>query len=113
MQKMTRSLSGLVRKPGSSTSGTSPDALKLFMPFRHISYLKKASATQLRTNLGGRKEGHFYDQFLMSPNLADKLADGGELLKDCGMISLITTPPSVLGNVSQMLILHQGSYWFD
>ena len=64
------------------------DEKKLFMPFRHISYLKKASATQLRTNLGARKDGHFYDQFLMSSNLAGQLADGGELLKDCGIVSL-------------------------
>ncbi len=64
------------------------DEEKLFMPFRHISYLKKASAIQLRTNLGARKDGHFYDQFLMSSNLAGELADGGELLKDCGIISL-------------------------
>lgn len=64
------------------------DSGLLFMLFRHISYLKKASATQLRTNLGARKEGHFYDQFLMSSSLAGELADGGELLKDCGIISL-------------------------
>jgi hypothetical protein len=58
------------------------------MPFRHISYLKKASATQLRTNLGARKDGHFYDQFLTTSNFAAMLADDGELLKDCGILSL-------------------------
>jgi len=37
--------------------------------------------------MGFRKGGYFYDQFLMSPSLANQMADGGELQKDCGILA--------------------------
>jgi hypothetical protein len=32
---------------------------------------------------------HVYDHFLVSPDLAQQMADGGKLLEDCGIIALI------------------------
>ncbi len=63
---------------------------ELFHVFHDLSYLGKAQAGKLRTNLGFRKSGYFYDQFLTTPPLADKMADGGKLLEDCGMIAFDT-----------------------
>ena len=37
--------------------------------------------------MGFRKGAYFYDQFLTTPPLASKLADGGGLLEDYGMIA--------------------------
>ena len=58
---------------------------KIYQLFAEISYLKKGKDGALRTNMGFRKSAYFYDQFVMTPNLGKRLADGGELLKDCGI----------------------------
>lgn len=58
---------------------------KIFQPFYHLSYLGKAKDEQLRTNMGFRKGGYFYDQFLVSPNIASEMADGGSFMEDCGI----------------------------
>ncbi len=63
---------------------------KLFQLFRELSYLGKAKGAQLRTNMGYRKGAFFYDQFLTTPDLASKLADGGAFLEDCGVIAFGT-----------------------
>ncbi|MCK4659904.1 MAG: hypothetical protein KAV82_10325 [Phycisphaerae bacterium] len=62
----------------------------LFQIFHSLSYLGKATEGKLRTNMGFRKGGYFYDQFLTTPPLASKMADSGKLLKDCGMIAFGT-----------------------
>ncbi|MCP4438984.1 MAG: hypothetical protein GY810_08585 [Aureispira sp.] len=58
---------------------------KIFQPFYHLSYLGKAKEGQLRTNMGFRKGGYFYDQFLTSPAIASEMAEGGIFLEDCGI----------------------------
>ena len=60
---------------------------KLFQLFYEVSYLGGSDETKLRTNMGFRAGGYFYDQFVMTPVLAEKLADGGELLEDCGIFA--------------------------
>ena len=63
------------------------DSGTVFQLFYELSYLGKAKANKLRTNMGFRKSGYFYDQILISPDLSDNLADGGEFLKDCGIFA--------------------------
>lgn len=58
---------------------------KIFQPFYHLSYLGKAKDDQLRSNMGFRKGGYFYDQFLISPAIASEMADGGSFMEDCGI----------------------------
>jgi hypothetical protein len=60
---------------------------ELFQLFYHLSYLDDSDLSRLRTNMGFRAAGHFYDQFITTPVLAAKLADGGKLLKDCGIVA--------------------------
>ncbi|MCP5052682.1 MAG: hypothetical protein GY940_36275 [bacterium] len=60
---------------------------EIFQLFHALSYNGKGNSTQLRTNLGFRKGAFFYDQFLLTPPLATKMADGGKLLEDCGLIA--------------------------
>ena len=48
---------------------------ELFQLFHSLSYLGKGSTGDLRTNKGFRKGAYFYDQFLMTPALANQLAD--------------------------------------
>lgn len=59
----------------------------LFQLFNSMSYLGKSNGNQLRTNMGFRKDGYFYDQFLISPQLTERLADEGSFLKDCGIVA--------------------------
>ncbi len=59
----------------------------LYQLFRNFSYLGAGKSDQLRTNMGYRKSRFFYDQFLLSPPLAEKMAHGATFLKDCGMIA--------------------------
>jgi endonuclease/exonuclease/phosphatase family metal-dependent hydrolase len=74
----------------------------LFHLFREISYLEKAGSDDLRTNLSFRSAGQFYDQFLLSPLLADKLSHGGSLLEDCGMISFIDASSYIKSAVAKI-----------
>ena len=60
---------------------------KIFQLFKALSYLGSGNSQQLRTNLGFRKSRQMYDQFLLSPSLANKMADGGKLLKDTGFLA--------------------------
>ena len=60
---------------------------KVFQLFHELSYLGKAKPGQLRTNMGFRKDGYFYDQFLTTPAVAKALVDGGKLLQDCGLLA--------------------------
>jgi endonuclease/exonuclease/phosphatase family metal-dependent hydrolase len=60
---------------------------KVFQVFSSLSYRGAGKENKLRTNMGFRKSAFFYDQFLLTPPLADKLADGGKLLDDCGFIA--------------------------
>jgi endonuclease/exonuclease/phosphatase family metal-dependent hydrolase len=59
----------------------------MFQVFHDLSYLGKARSHQLRTNMGFRSAGYFYDQILLSPDLAGDLADGGDFLDDCGIFA--------------------------
>jgi endonuclease/exonuclease/phosphatase family metal-dependent hydrolase len=59
----------------------------IYQVFRELSYLGKGSATALRTNLGYRSGAYFYDQFLLTPKLSNKMSYGGVLLKDAGMLA--------------------------
>lgn len=59
----------------------------IFQLFYELSYLGKSNGTKLRTNMGFRSGGYFYDQFLMTPVLANEMADGGKLLQDCGILA--------------------------
>ena len=59
----------------------------LFQLFYHLSYIGGDSGDKLRTNMGFRSKGFFYDQLLMTPNLAGMLADGGSLQEDCGLLA--------------------------
>lgn len=63
------------------------DRGELFHLFRDLAYLEKSDGKQLRTNMGFRKNGNFYDVFLTTPNFATRLADGGRLLEDCGFVA--------------------------
>lgn len=63
------------------------DSGEIFQLFYHLSYLEKGSENDLRTNMGFRKNGYFYDQFLLTPNLANDLTDGGSFQKDCGILA--------------------------
>ena len=60
------------------------EAGKLFQVFHALSYEGKSNKSQLRTNMGFRSSGYFYDQFLLTPILAGEMADGGQFLEDCG-----------------------------
>ncbi|WP_417432763.1 hypothetical protein [Kiloniella sp.] len=60
---------------------------KLFQVFKEISYLNNGTSTKLRTNMGFRKTRFMYDQSLLSPSLANHMADGGKLLADTGFIA--------------------------
>ncbi|WP_089717857.1 endonuclease/exonuclease/phosphatase family protein [Candidatus Entotheonella palauensis] len=60
---------------------------KLFQVFHALSYEGASKDQQLRTNMGFRKKGYFYDQFLLTPILASEMADGGKFLEDCGLIA--------------------------
>lgn len=59
----------------------------VFQPFADISYLDKGDADKFRTNLGFRRVGKMYDQFLLSASLANQLADGGRFLEDIGIVA--------------------------
>lgn len=61
---------------------------KLFFPFKDISYLSKGKSGSYRTNLAIRKEAYFYDQFLMSVDFKNSMADGGVLTKDFGFLPI-------------------------
>lgn len=63
------------------------EAGKLFQVFYALSYEGKRQDHQLRTNMGFRRAGYFYDQFLVTPILAGEMADGGQLLQDCGVLA--------------------------
>jgi len=63
------------------------DSGSVFQVFRDLSYLGSAGDDELRTNMGFRNNGYFYDQILLSPDLSDNLADGGEFLEDCGIFA--------------------------
>lgn len=58
---------------------------EVYQLFYNISYLGKGKDADLRTNMGFIKEGYMYDQFLLTPALAESLADKGEFLSDCGI----------------------------
>ena len=60
---------------------------KVYQPFAGISYLGSGGADQFRTNLGFRRAGRMYDQFLLSASLANQLADGGRFLEDVGIVA--------------------------
>lgn len=60
---------------------------KIFQLFFTLSYKGPGKDEKFRTNLGFRQGAFFYDQFLLTPVLAGKLADGGKLLDDCGIIA--------------------------
>jgi endonuclease/exonuclease/phosphatase family metal-dependent hydrolase len=60
---------------------------KVFQLFAPLSYSGPGKKDKFRTNMGFRSSAFFYDQFLLTPPLADKLADGGKLLEDCGFIA--------------------------
>jgi endonuclease/exonuclease/phosphatase family metal-dependent hydrolase len=79
--------SGVENYQGEAAIRTLHGDAKLFQVFHALSYVGKAKSTQLRTNMGFRKEGYFYDQFLTTPVLAGELADGGKLLQDAGMLA--------------------------
>ena len=59
----------------------------MFQPFADISYLGRGGADEFRTNMGFRRDGKMYDQFLLSTSLADRLADGGRFLEDIGIVA--------------------------
>ena len=59
----------------------------VFQAFADISYLDAGGADEFRTNLGFRSKGKMYDQFLLSASLANRLADGGRLLEDIGIVA--------------------------
>ena len=59
----------------------------VFQPFADISYLGRGGADEFRTNMGFRRDGKMYDQFLLSTSLADRLADGGRFLEDIGIVA--------------------------
>jgi endonuclease/exonuclease/phosphatase family metal-dependent hydrolase len=75
---------------------------KIFHLFRDISYLGKAKSDDLRTNLAFRSAGQFYDQFLLSPPLAQMLAHDGSLLKDCGIISFMDANSYIKAQVAKV-----------
>jgi endonuclease/exonuclease/phosphatase family metal-dependent hydrolase len=60
---------------------------EVFQLFHDLSYLGKARNNHLRTNMGFRKSGYFYDQILLTPDLAGDLANGGDFLNDCGIFA--------------------------
>ena len=59
----------------------------VFQPFADISYLDRGVADKFRTNMGFRKVGKMYDQFLLSASLANQLADGGWFFEDIGIVA--------------------------
>lgn len=59
----------------------------VFQPFADISYLARGGADEFRTNMGFTQAGKMYDQFLLSPGLAGRLADGGRFLEDIGIVA--------------------------
>ena len=63
------------------------DDERLFQVFAALSYIGKGTKKQFRTNMSFRADGKMYDQFLLSPVLAEKLADGGKLLEDFGFVA--------------------------
>lgn len=60
---------------------------KVFQAFADISYRGDGGADKFRTNMGFRQSGKMYDQFVLSPNLAGRLADGGWFLEDIGIVA--------------------------
>ena len=60
---------------------------KVYQPFAGISYLDSGGAEEFRTNMGFRRSGKMYDQFLLSARLANQLADGGRFLEDIGIVA--------------------------
>ncbi len=82
--------SGVDNYMGESYIDSLDSSGKLYHLFKQLSYLGTGDKTDLRTNMGFRKGPHFYDQFLLSPSLAPNMANGGTLLKDCGMIAFGT-----------------------
>lgn len=65
---------------------------RLCQLFYHLSYLGDAKENQLRTNMGFRVGGYFYDQFLLSPELSRRLAKNGKLQEDCGIYAFEASP---------------------
>ncbi len=82
-----RRTSGVENYTGEAYIDNLDNSGKLYHLFKQLSYLKKGKETDLRTNMGFRKDAFFYDQFLLSPSLASDMANEGKLLKDCGMIA--------------------------
>ena len=60
---------------------------RVFQAFADISYLDAGGPDEFRTNLGFRKVGKMYDQFLLSARLASRLAEGGRMLEDIGIVA--------------------------
>ena len=60
---------------------------EIYQIFRNLSYIGKGSSTDLRTNLGFRKGAYFYDQFILTTKLSERLSFQGKLLKDVGMLA--------------------------
>lgn len=79
--------SGIENYKGENAVKKFQEEESLFQVFHSMSYLGKSKEAQLRTNMGFRKSGFFYDQFLITPQLTEKLADGGSFLKDCGILA--------------------------
>lgn len=63
------------------------DQQKIFQVFKELSYKGDGGPQDLRTNMGFRKGRKMYSQFLLSPSLASRMADGGKLLHDTGFIA--------------------------
>ena len=82
-----RKTSGVENYKGEDRVAELHAAGKIYQLFAPLSYLGKGDATNLRTNMGFRKSAYFYDQFLMTPKLAGKMADGGAFLDDCGVVA--------------------------
>lgn len=59
----------------------------IYHVFKNFSYLGSGNARVLRTNMGFRRGAFFYDQFLLSPPLSEKLTHGANFLQDTGMIA--------------------------
>ncbi len=66
-------------------------ANSIHMPFESISYLGKGDIDNFRSNLMIRKSVFFYDQFIISSDLAKKYADNCTLSEDCGFVSISTS----------------------
>jgi len=79
--------SGVINYLGEEKIRSRHQGNQQFQLFFNLSYLGKANSHQLRTNMNFRKDGYFYDQFIMTPVVAGLLADGGVLQKDCGIFA--------------------------